>query len=156
MVRIYYRFRQQRLKHRGIRIGSNTFISHKAYIDSHKGAKVIIGSNCFITRNVIILNHTDTGLGGPKSLYVPYGGDRVLADVEIGDNVFIGVGSVVMPGVKICDNSVIGALSLVTKDVPANRVYAGQPAKEICSVQDMLERSVDNFDREGWIKEFGE
>jgi acetyltransferase-like isoleucine patch superfamily enzyme len=51
--------------------------------------------------------------------------------VVIGNNVFIGVNSVIWKGVTIGDNSVIGANSLVTKDVPANTIYGGNPAKFI-------------------------
>jgi len=70
-----------------VEIGQNTFISHKAYIDSHKNSKIRIGSNCFITRNVIILNHTDTHMGGPLGLYEKYGAGRISLDVNIGNNV---------------------------------------------------------------------
>lgn len=117
------------LKSKGIKIGHSTFISPKAYIDAHKGAKVIIGENCYITRNVIILNHTDTKRGGPLGIWESKGGKRLYGDVIIGNNVFIGVNSVVMPGVKIGDNVIVGALSLVNKDIPEGKIVTGIPAK---------------------------
>ncbi|HJD76131.1 MAG TPA: sugar O-acetyltransferase, partial [Bacteroides reticulotermitis] len=49
----------------------------------------------------------------------------------IGENVWIGSGSVIVPGVTIGENSVVGAGSVVTKDVPANTIVAGAPAKSI-------------------------
>lgn len=61
-----------------------------------------------------------------------------IAPVVIGDNVFIGAGSIVLPGVSIGSNVIIGAGSIVTKDVPEGRVYAGNPAREICSTQEFL------------------
>lgn len=100
------------LKSKGVVIGNHTFISPKAYIDAHKGAKVNIGNNCYITRNVVILNHTDTYRGDPEGLWLFKGGGRVLKDVNIGNNVFIGVNSVEMPGVTIGDNAVMGLFLL--------------------------------------------
>jgi maltose O-acetyltransferase len=49
--------------------------------------------------------------------------------VKIGDNVFIGAGSIILPNVKIGNNVIIGAGSIVTKDVPDNSLVAGNPAK---------------------------
>lgn len=154
VFKLRYKFRLAYLKYKGISIGRNTFISHKAYIDAHKGAKVIIGENCFITRNVIILNHSDIGLGGPLERFKEYGGKRILGDVIIGDNVFIGVGSVIMPGVCIGNNSIIGALSVVSKSVPDNSVFAGIPAKQIGNTVEVLEKNFQNFMVEGWLKAF--
>jgi acetyltransferase-like isoleucine patch superfamily enzyme len=153
LFNLYYKLRISWLKKKGIIIGENTFISHKAYIDSHNGANVVIGSNCFITRNVIILNHTDTSLGGPIEKYTRFGGKRILGDIIIEDDVFVGVGSVVMPGVKIGRGSIIGALSVVNRDVPAYSVYAGSPAKMITTVEKVLEKTTD-FDLDSWLKEF--
>lgn len=50
-------------------------------------------------------------------------------EIIIGKNVWIGAGSVILPGVTIGDNSIIGALSLVNKDIPGNEIWAGNPAK---------------------------
>lgn len=54
--------------------------------------------------------------------------------ITIGDNVWIGGGAVVLPGVTIGDNSVIGAGAVVTKDVPANVVAVGNPARVVRSL----------------------
>lgn len=66
----------------------------------------------------------------------------VVAPIRIGNNVFIGFGSVVLPGVTVGNNVVIGAFSVVTKDVPDNSVYAGAPAKYIKSTSDYIETAV--------------
>jgi acetyltransferase-like isoleucine patch superfamily enzyme len=55
----------------------------------------------------------------------------LTSSVSICDNVWIGARSIILPGVKIGSNSIIGAGSVVTKDVPSNCVYAGNPAKLI-------------------------
>ena len=49
--------------------------------------------------------------------------------VNIGNNVWIGAGAIILPGVSIGDNSVIGAGSVVTKDIPNNSIAVGNPAK---------------------------
>ena len=119
---------------RKIRIGKNTYISPKAYIDHHKSFSVEIGDNCSITRDCIILDHTQEKQGGPLKLW----GEIEYGKVKIGNNVFIGVKSVIMPGVTIGDNVIIGAMSLVTKDIPSDVVAYGQPAKVIKSIDDVI------------------
>ena len=113
-----------------IRIGKNTYISPKAYIDHHKSYSVEIGDNCYITRDCIILDHTQEKQGGPLKLW----GEIEYGKVKIGNNVFIGVKSVIMPGVTIGDNVIIGAMSLVTKNIPSNVIAFGQPAKVFRSI----------------------
>lgn len=56
----------------------------------------------------------------------------------IGNNVFLGAYSVVMPGVQIGDNVIVGASSIVTKNIPSNSVVAGNPARYICSVDEYI------------------
>ncbi len=130
----------------GIEVGKNTYISRQAYIDKHPGSKISIGRNCYITRNVVILNHTDTCRGGPEGMWIKYGGRRISKDVVIGDNVFIGVNSVILPGINIGDNAVIGALSLVNRDIPANTVWAGVPVKYISDLEQMIKNEIVDFE----------
>ena len=59
----------------------------------------------------------------------------------MGDNVYIGVHTVILPGVKIGNNVIIGAGSVVTKDIPDNSVAAGTPARVIKSSQEYLEKA---------------
>lgn len=58
-------------------------------------------------------------------------GDHIFKPIVIGENVWIGSGSVVVPGVTIGDGAVVGAGSVVTKDVPSNTKVAGNPARII-------------------------
>jgi acetyltransferase-like isoleucine patch superfamily enzyme len=60
----------------------------------------------------------------------------VIKPIKIGDNVFIGMNSIIMPGVRIGDNVVIGAGSIVTKDIPSNSVCAGVPSRIIRSLDE--------------------
>lgn len=111
----------------GVKIGRNTMISLRAKIDVRRG-KVIIGDNCHITYGCVILSHD-----GAARQIDP--NDDREGPVVIGNKVFIGVNSVVLPNVTIGENSVIGAGSVVTKDIPPNVVAMGNPARVIRKIE---------------------
>lgn len=116
-------FNKYRLRMTGVKIGKNCMISLRAKIDSRRGT-IVIGDNSSVTYGCVILSHDATvGRINPEK--------KSQGMVRIGSNVFIGVCSVVMPNITIGDNSVVGAGSVVTKDVPPWTVVAGNPAKEI-------------------------
>ena len=104
---------------KGVEIGSNTRISSHSFICE----LVTIGKNCFIGHGVMFTNDKFKSgkLGGGKKNWLP---------TCIGDNVLIGSNSSILP-VKIVSGSVIGAGSVVTKDITKSGVYAGNPAKLI-------------------------
>ena len=64
-----------------------------------------------------------------------------LEKIVIGDYVYIGNNSLIMPGVTIGDNVLVAAGSVVTKSVPSNVVVGGNPAKYICSIDEYIERN---------------
>lgn len=112
-----------KLKILGVKIGKNTMISLGAKIDVHRG-EVIIGDNCLITSGVKILSHD----GASRMINIDdFGNGRVI----IGNNIFIGVNAVILKGVNIGDNSVIGAGTVVTRDVPPQSLVVGNPGKII-------------------------
>lgn len=98
-------------------------LSLRAKIDVRRGT-VIIGNNCTITYGCVILSHD-----GSSEYINP--DDKGEGVVTIGDNVFIGVNSVIMRNVTIGKNSVIGAGSIVTIDIPPNVLALGNPARVI-------------------------
>jgi acetyltransferase-like isoleucine patch superfamily enzyme len=105
----------------GAKIGKNTMISLGAKIDVRRG-QVIIGDNCLITHGCYILSHDGAA-------HVLNDTDNGNGKVVIGNNVFIGVNTVVMRNVTIGDHAVIGAGSVVNKDIPSGMVAAGNPIK---------------------------
>jgi acetyltransferase-like isoleucine patch superfamily enzyme len=66
----------------------------------------------------------------------------IVKPITVGNNVFIGYGSVILPGVTIGDNAVIGAYAVVTKDIPKNTIAVGIPARVIKSVDEYIAKSV--------------
>lgn len=89
-----------------------------------------IGNHVTLASGVFILTHdasTNMHLGFTKK-----------APVNIGNYVFIGARSIILPGVNIGNRVIIGAGSVVTKDVPDNCVYAGVPARKISDTDDYL------------------
>lgn len=92
--------------------------------------KVTIGNNCYIGPNVSILtvNHSLNRL--ERSLNQEY-----AKPVFIGNDVWIGCGAIINPGITIGDNVVIGSGSIVTKNIPANSLVVGNPARVIRTLQ---------------------
>ncbi len=110
-----------------MKIGKNTMISLRAKIDVRRG-NVIIGNYCTITYGCIILSHDHAaGLLHP--------GEKSAGKTIISDNVFIGVNSIILPKVNIGKNSIIGAGSVVTHDIPPNVVAMGNPARIIREIE---------------------
>ncbi|MFI6874607.1 sugar O-acetyltransferase [Streptomyces sp. NPDC050400] len=107
-----------------ITIGARTFVNYN--LTALDVAAIVIGEDCQIGPNVQLLTPTHPLEPQPRR-------DKLEAaqPITIGDNVWLGGGVIVCPGVTIGDNSVIGAGAVVTKDVPANVVAVGNPARPI-------------------------
>ncbi|WP_172729004.1 galactoside O-acetyltransferase [Kluyvera cryocrescens] len=125
--------------------GSNIFIGDSFYanfnftiVDDHT---VTIGDNVLIAPNVTI-----SVTGHPVHHELREHGEMFSFPVTIENNVWLGSHVVINPGVTIGENTVIGAGSVVTKDIPANVVAAGAPCKVI--------REITNRDKEYYYKDF--
>lgn len=121
-----------KLLKRGLKVGKEFKRMGGVVIDPSHCYHISIGDNVTLAPRVHILAH-DT------STYVFFGKTRV-ANVIIGNDVFIGASSIILPGVHIGNRVVIGAGSVVTKDIPDNSVAVGNPAKVICDVDTYLEK----------------
>ena len=112
-----------------VEIQKNVSIGNNCKIQSHSFIcdLVTIGDNCFISHGVMFINDTFKS-GGPAR------GDRSkYKKTFIGNSVSIGTNATILP-VKIVDNVVIGAGSVVTKDILEPGIYAGNPARKIKSL----------------------
>jgi len=122
----------------GCKIGKNCVLSTSLGSEPYL---IEIGDNCSITSNVDLITH-DGGNWVLKNLR-NFKGTK-YGKIVIGNNVYIGTNSVVLPNVCIGSNCVIGASSVVTHNVPSNTVYAGNPAKFICTIDEYYEKCCNN------------
>lgn len=134
--------------------GDNVWITAPFYVDY--GENIHIGNNCEINLNCVFLDCNkitigdNSGIGPNVQIYtvahpvdpnerLNYSEEKdsfpfwksYTAPVTIGSNVWIGGGSIILPGVTIGDNTTIGAGSLVTKSIPANCLAVGSPCKVV-------------------------
>ena len=117
---------------KGLVIGKNHKIMSGCIIDPSHCWHITIGDDVAMAPRVHILAHDAS-----TKHYLNY---TKVANVKIGNRVFIGAGSIVLPGVVIGDDVVIGAGSVVSKDIPSNVVAAGTPAKVICKLDEYVEK----------------
>lgn len=120
----------------GVNIGTNNFIPDKNCWSSEPYL-ITVGSNCQITTGVRIFTH-----GGGNVVRNKYPDFDVFGKVIIGDWVYIGTNSLIMPGVTIGNGSLIAAGSVVTKSVPSGVVVGGNPARIITTVEKYIEQNV--------------
>lgn len=114
--------------------GYNTHVGENFYANFNcvilDAAEVRIGDNCFIAPGVHIYTATHPLNAKERISGIEYG-----KPVTIGNNVWIGGGAIINPGVQVGDNVVIGSGSVVTKDVPGNVVVGGNPARIIKEIE---------------------
>ncbi len=134
-----YKFRKyiQELQSKGLKIGKNTHILDGAFLDPSHCFLISIGDNCTLAPNVRIIAHD-------ASMF------RFLSHTKIGrvkihDNCFIGDSVIILPGVSIGPNAVVGAGSIVTHDIPPNSVAAGAPAKVLTTLNEFLKMHSENI-----------
>ena len=120
---------------RRIRIGDHTAVNRKCYLDGRAG--LTIGSCVSISPEVYIMSLTHDAQNG--------GFPAVGREVVIQDYVWIGARAMILPGVTLSKGCIVGAGSIVTKDVPPYAVVAGVPAKQIGERPKDLHYQVDYF-----------
>jgi acetyltransferase-like isoleucine patch superfamily enzyme len=109
-----------------VRIGDKTVLGQECTISAYQ--HVSIGEQCIVADRVMLIDfdHNVAEVERPIRLQGIY-----KRDVNVGSNVWIGYGAQILRGVTVGDNAIIGASAVVTKDVPANAVVAGSPARVI-------------------------
>lgn len=127
----------------GVNIGSDCRLlgqpdfGTEPYLVSIGNHVSISGGCCFITHEGA--HWVLKGLDSKFNTTFGYG--RIV----IHDNVYIGYGVTVLRGVTIGENTIVGARSLVNKSLDANSIYAGVPAKKICTLEEWAEKFLDDM-----------
>ena len=119
-------------KRMGVKIGDNCKFQFDVVIDFSHYWLIEIGNDVTLAPRVHILAHD------ASTFY--HVGYAKIGRVNISDNVFIGAGTIVLPGVSIGENSIVGAGSLVANDIPENSVAVGSPAKVVSTLADYLDK----------------
>lgn len=122
---------------KGLVVGKGFNRMSGVIIDPSHCYHIRIGDNVTLAPRVHVLAH--------DSSTFTYLGKTRAANVRIGNDVFIGASSIILPGVSIGNCVVIGAGSVVTKDIPDNSVAVGNPARVVCSLDDYLNKIRGNM-----------
>lgn len=121
----------------GVKIGEGTVLYGSHYLMfSTEPWLVTIGNDCHITSGVKFQTHD----GGTLVIKDEVKDFVVCGDIVVGNNVYIGERTMILPGVHIGDNCIIGCGAVVAKDIPANSVAAGVPARVIKSRSEYIEK----------------
>lgn len=131
------------LRSRGAKIGENChiFSSTTVNIDLQRPYLLEFGNQVVLTENVTILTH-DYSHTVMRKKYGDNIGDA--KSVKIGNNVFIGMDSIVLMGTEIGDNVIIGAKTVVRGKIPSNVVVAGNPCKIVCTIEEYYKKRQEN------------
>jgi maltose O-acetyltransferase len=117
---------------KGLILGKDVNIIGDFSFDPSHCFLISIGDNCTICPNVRLIAHD----ASTKKIF----GYTKIGRIDIHENCFIGDSAIIMPGVTIGPNSIVGAGSVVTKDVPPDTVAAGNPARVLFSVEQYISK----------------
>lgn len=118
---------------RGMKVGENFNRQQGCFIDPTHCYLIEIGNNVTMSIRVTLMAHD----ASTKKLT----GYTKIGHIKIGNNVFIGANTTILPGVTIGDSAVVGAGSVVTHDVAEGVVVAGVPARQIGTVEELAQRA---------------
>ena len=128
----------ERAIEKGLRIGKNCSVMGECILDPGHCWLIDIGNNVTLAPRVHILAHD----ASTKRIL---GFTRIQRTI-IGNNVFIGAGSIILPGVTIGDYCIIGAGSVVSKSIPERSIAVGNPAVVIGTFDNFIQRKKDEFE----------
>jgi len=120
--------------------GSVTIYGSSYKMLSSEPYLVTLGDNVYISLNVKFVCHDGAVLPFRKDIPDL----DITKRINVGNNIFIGMGALILPGVTIGNDCIIGAYAVVTKDVPDGTVIGGNPAKIIKKTSDYLKKAQEN------------
>jgi acetyltransferase-like isoleucine patch superfamily enzyme len=151
IIRIFFatilrKLRVFKFRIKGYDIPYSAIIEGSVLLDKLYPKGIHVGENTLVAGGVTILSHDHCKRVNNNQPF--------LIDTYIGNNCFIAVGAIILPGVKIGDEVIVGAGAVVTKDVPSNCVVAGNPAKIIRENIKMNDfAALESWtEKSGWIK----
>jgi len=122
----------------GVKVGEGTkFYAPSPDMFSTESWLISLGKNCHIAYGVRFLTHDGGSLVVSNEECDSF---VICGKINVGNNVYIGERTTILPGVKIGDNSIIGCGSVVTKDIPSNVIAAGVPCKVIRSREEYIKK----------------
>jgi len=127
--------------------GGHGFIHPSVLFDGNDFSLISIGKNTTISLDVVFLTHDYSISKGLKMIGVGESG-RFLKPISVGENCFIGMRSILLPGTRIGNNVIVGAGAVVKGYIPDGVVIVGNPAKIICSTQEWAEHHREKRDYE--------
>ena len=113
------------LRARGVRLGANCAINHGVFL--HGAAGITIGDDVVLSARCMLIDASLSPIGFHKTETRTYANRPIIIE----DGVWIGAGAIVLPGVTIGSRSIVGAGSVVSRDVSPNSIVAGNPARLI-------------------------
>ncbi len=122
------------LRKKGVQIGENCVVERNCVFGTEPYL-IKIGNNVRITNNVKFITH-DGSFWVLRNLNLVSEDSNKIGPIVIGNNVNIGWDCMILPNCHVGNNVIIGAGSIITKDVPNNSVVAGVPAKVICTIDE--------------------
>ena len=127
---------------KGVKIGGGARILGTVSFGSEPWL-ITIDEGVLITKGVTFMTH-DGSVSTIRKLSPKYSRVQKFGFIHIKKNAFVGNDAYILPNVTVGENAIVGARSVVTKDVPDNAVVAGVPAKVICTVEELAEKYLAN------------
>ena len=128
--------KERQARDAGVSLGRENFIDSRFW-EPAEPYLIKIGNGCQITRGVLFFTHG--GAGAVRKRYPEF---DTFGKIVVGDYVYLGCNSLVMPGVTIGNNVIVAAGSVVTKSIPDNVVVGGNPARFICTIEEYIKRNM--------------
>lgn len=136
----YRKLRPMLWRWMGAKVGKDVFIGYEVWMDFNNAKLIEIGNNVHITNRCLLLCHQrdlSDLFQGQEYSRLPYEKKRIV----LKDGCSIGMGTIILPGVTVGEGAIVGAGSLVVKDIPAWTIAVGHPAKVIKKIPVKSEHS---------------